>query len=60
MKYKISYLPEEEQEAIGALAVLLSRHPKAKVRKSDANPPYKHIYLTTKKAQNHCNARENR
>lgn len=48
MKHKISYLPEEEQEAAADLAALLSHHPGAKVRKSDAHPPFKHIYLTTK------------
>lgn len=49
MKFKISYLPEEEPEATADLAVLLSQHPGAKVHKSEAKTPYKHIYLTTKK-----------
>lgn len=48
MKFKISYLPEEEQEAAADLAALRSRHPGAKVHKSDAHPPFRHIYLTTK------------
>lgn len=48
MKITIAHLPEEEQEATADLAVLLSRHPNGKIRKSDAHPPFKHIYLTTK------------
>ena len=48
MKFKISYLPEEEPEAAADLAALLSHHPGAKVRKNDTHQPFKHIYLTTK------------
>ena len=58
MKFKISYLPEEEQEATADLAALLSRHPGAKVRKIDAHPPFKHIYLTTKIPGNPTDARD--
>lgn len=49
MKIKFAYLPEEEQEAAADLAALLRHHPGAKVHKSDTHPPFKHIYLTTKK-----------
>ena len=52
MKYKISYLPEEGEEAAAGLAVLQRLYPAAKVRESDAHPPFKHIYLTTKKPAN--------
>lgn len=45
MKYKITYLPSEEDEAAADLAVLRQLHPSAKVRKSSAHPPFKHIYL---------------
>ena len=58
MKVKISYLPEEEQEAAADLAALISQHPGAKVRKSDTHPPFKHIYLTTKIPGNPTAARE--
>lgn len=59
MKHKISYLPEEEQEATADLAELQRRHPGAKVRKSDAHPPFKHIYLTTKMPGKPSDTREN-
>jgi len=49
VKVKVTYLPEEEEEAAADLAALLRLHPGAKVRKSDAHPPYKHIYLTSRK-----------
>lgn len=58
MKFKIAYLPEEEQEAAADLAALLSRHPGAKVHRSDVHPPFKHIYLTTKKPGKPTGARE--
>ena len=48
MKITIAHLPEEEQEAAADLAALRQLHPGIKVRKSDAHPPFKHIYLTTK------------
>lgn len=49
MKIKLTYLPEEESEAAADLAALRQLHPRLKVRKSDAHPPHKHIYLTTPK-----------
>ena len=59
MKIKFSYLPEEEQEAAASVAVLRELHPGAKIRKSEAHPPFMHIYLTTKKPANHCNSKGN-
>ena len=59
MKITIAYIPEEEQEAAADLAALQQLHPRAKVRKSEAHPPFKHIYLTTTKPANHCGSREN-
>ena len=47
MKIKFSYLPEEQQEAAGDLAVLLHRHPKAKVRRVADKRPRKQIYIST-------------
>ena len=54
MKISIAHLPEEQEKAAGTLAALLYLHPGAKVRKSDRHPPFKHIYLTTKKPENPC------
>ena len=45
MKYKITYLPSEEEEAAADLAVLQQLHPSARIRQSSAHPPFKHIYL---------------
>lgn len=59
MKITISYIPAEQKAATADLEVLLQRHPGARVHKSDTRPPYKHIYLTTKKPQNPCGPKEN-
>lgn len=48
MKITIAYRPEEERDAREALALLLQRYPRGKVRKSDRYPPVKHLYLTVK------------
>lgn len=58
MKVKVSYISEEKQEAAGVLAAIRSVLPAVRMRKSDRNPPYKHIYLTTKKAGKPCNSKE--
>ena len=60
MKYKISFLPDEEAEAAADLAVLQQLHPSARVRQSSAHPPFKHIYLQIprpkeKTSENSCN-----
>ena len=51
MKITFAYLPAEEQEVTADLAALRQLHPRAKVRKSDAHPPFKHLYLTTTNPQ---------
>ena len=58
MKITIAYLPEEEREADLINRFVQGLLPIEKVRKSDRHPPFKHIYLTTKKAENPCNSRE--
>lgn len=58
MKHTIAYISEEEQEVAVDLASLLQHYPDAKVRKSDAHPPFKHIYLTTKKPANRSESTE--
>lgn len=57
MKITLAYLPEEQEEAYADLAVLRRLHPRMKVRKSDAYPPFKHIYLTMKKPNKTSNLR---
>lgn len=54
MKITLAYIPAEEQEATAALDALLEHHPTEKVRKSDRNPPFKHIYVTTRNGANYC------
>lgn len=54
MKITLAYIPEEEQEASTYLAALVNLYPTAKVRKSDQNPPFKHIYVTTRNGANYC------
>ena len=54
MKITLAYIPDEEETAAATAAVLRHLHPGAKVRKSDRHPPFKHIYLATKKPENHC------
>ncbi|MGN8875273.1 hypothetical protein [Pseudoflavonifractor sp. HCP28S3_F10] len=49
MKITIAYLPEEQEEAAADLVALRQLHPRLKVHKSDAHPPFKHIYLTIPK-----------
>lgn len=54
MKITLAHIPDEEETATATVAVLRQLHPGAKVRKSARHPPFKHIYLTTKKPENPC------
>ena len=58
MKITIAYQPEEVRLAADALELLRQLLPEAKVRSSISHPPFKHLYLTTKKPANPCNSRE--
>lgn len=49
MKITFAYLPEEQEEATDFVAALRQLQPRMKVRKSDAHPPFKHLYLTIPK-----------
>lgn len=49
MKITIACLPEEEREADLINRFVQGLLPIEKVRKSDRHPPFKHIYLTTKR-----------
>ena len=59
MKLKLTYIPEEENRAAAVLAALLRRFPGARVRRSHRHPPFKHIYLTTKRPETPCKSKEN-
>lgn len=54
MKITIAYTEGEELRASAIEEFARSVFPKAKVRKSERHPPFKHIYLTTKKPENPC------
>lgn len=58
MKITLAYLPGEDQEVADIQASILRQFPGAKIRKSEAHPPFKHIYVTTKKPANHTGTRE--
>lgn len=52
MKIKASaQLPEEERDYRDLKAYIKARHPDAKVRESDARPPQKILFVTTKKGK---------
>lgn len=59
MKVKVSYMPEEEREATKVLKSLLNVLSGVKVRKSDRNPPFKHIYVATQMRKKPDVSREN-
>ncbi len=59
MKINITYLPEEELKADLINRFVQGLLPIEKVRKSDRHPPFKHIYLTTKKPETPCKSKEN-
>lgn len=61
MKITISYLPEEQQKAHNLLLFIQSLLAGCvdKVRESDRNPPYKHIYVTTRKPKTRCASKRN-
>lgn len=59
MKITIAYISEEQEEAATILAALRPLLAWEKTRKSDRHPPFKHIYLTTKRPETPCNFEEN-
>lgn len=59
MKITIAYLPGEERNAGIIKAFIKGLMPGAKVRESDRHAPLSHIYITTRKPENHCGSKEN-
>lgn len=52
MKLKASaQMPEEERDLQDLKAYIRARYPGAKVRESDARPPQKVLFVTTKKGR---------
>lgn len=47
VKIRLTYQPEEHEGAAADLAVLLQRHPGAKVRRDKSKAPKLIVYLTT-------------
>lgn len=54
MKITIAYIPDEQEAATDMVTALRRISPNMKVRKSDRHPPFRHIYLATKKPENPC------
>ena len=58
MKLKLTYQPEEQEEADADLAVLLQRHPGAKVRRDRSKAPQMVVYVTDRKPGTPCGSKE--
>ena len=58
MKITIAYLPAEEEKAMRLMDLVCAECKNAKINKSALHPPFKHIYLSTKKPENPCGARD--
>lgn len=54
MKITIAYIPDEQEAATDMVTAIRRISPNMKVRKSDRHPPFRHIYLATKKPENPC------
>ena len=51
-------MPEEGRDYQDLKRYIRARHPGAKVRESEAQPPYKVLYLTTKNPGNRYGSKE--
>lgn len=58
MKIKITYIPEEGGLATCIVETIRRLLPSVRVHENDENPPYRHIFLTTKKSKNSRNIKE--
>lgn len=58
MKWKCTYLSEEEGEAAADLAALLQLHPGAKVRRDKSKAPQMTVYVTVRKPSTRCGSKE--
>lgn len=58
MKIKISYLQEEGNLATCIVETIRRLLPSVRVHENDSKPPFRYIFLTTKKPQKSSNFRE--
>ncbi len=59
MKITIAYIPGEEREAKLIQSFARSLLGGTKVHESDRHPPFRHIYITTRKAENPYSGNKN-
>lgn len=59
MKITVAYLPEEKEEAAAVQAALQPLLNWEKIHKSNSHPPFKHIYMATRKPETPCNSKKN-
>lgn len=55
MKITIAYIHDEQETVTTTVAALRRIYPGIRVRESDRNAPFKHVYLTTRKPKNVVN-----
>ena len=58
MKITIAYISEEEPEAAVVVAAIRCINPGITARKSERHPPFRHLYLTTRKHGKHCDPKK--
>lgn len=58
MKITVAYIPEEQEEVAAIVAALRPLQAWEKISKSDRHPPFKHVYLTTRKPGKPCDSKE--
>lgn len=51
MKLKLTYQPEEQEQVDADLAVIVQRHPGAKVRRDKSKAPMLCVYVTISKSK---------
>lgn len=59
MKISIAYTSSEDPEAAAVVAVLRDHIPGVRIRKNDVKNGFYHVFLTTKKAGNPRDFKEN-
>ena len=60
MKITLAYIQDEQEDAANTVVALRRLYPGIRMRESGRQPPFKHLYLTTKKPKKRCKSNENR